>query len=157
MVIVSSVVIQLGVSFGVTLQAVEVETVVDDQGRLAAAEPYYRQALELRENALPPEDPELVDALRGAKAVTVLERSDQTALTSLVTQAMFKARANADAEQYPHRLADDVEEERLAAAAECGMANSSSATTPPTTGCSPALPTSSRQRGTPRPSPPPGA
>jgi pyruvate-ferredoxin/flavodoxin oxidoreductase len=44
---------------------------------------------------------ELVEALRGAKAVTVLERSDQTALTSFVTQALFKARANADAEQYP--------------------------------------------------------
>ncbi|HQR79328.1 MAG TPA: 2-oxoacid:acceptor oxidoreductase family protein, partial [Actinomycetota bacterium] len=41
---------------------------------------------------------ELVEALRGAKAVTVLERSDQTALTSFVTQALFKARANADAE-----------------------------------------------------------
>ena len=39
---------------------------------------------------------ELVAALAGAKAVTVLERSDQTALTSLVTQALFKARANAD-------------------------------------------------------------
>jgi pyruvate-ferredoxin/flavodoxin oxidoreductase len=44
---------------------------------------------------------ELVEALRGATAVTVLERSDQTALTSLVTQALFKARANADSEQYP--------------------------------------------------------
>jgi pyruvate-ferredoxin/flavodoxin oxidoreductase len=41
---------------------------------------------------------ELVEALRSAKAVTVLERSDQTALTSFVTQALFKARANADAE-----------------------------------------------------------
>ena len=44
---------------------------------------------------------ELIEALRGAKAVTVLERSDQTALTGFVTQALFKARANADAEQYP--------------------------------------------------------
>ena len=35
---------------------------------------------------------ELVAALKGKKAVTVLERSDQTALTSLVTQALFKAR-----------------------------------------------------------------
>ncbi|MEZ5116105.1 MAG: 2-oxoacid:acceptor oxidoreductase family protein [Candidatus Nanopelagicales bacterium] len=43
---------------------------------------------------------ELVEALATAKAVTVLERSDQTALTSLVTQALFKARANADVEQY---------------------------------------------------------
>ncbi len=38
---------------------------------------------------------ELVAALLGKKAVTVLERSDQTALTSLVTQALFKARENA--------------------------------------------------------------
>jgi pyruvate-ferredoxin/flavodoxin oxidoreductase len=44
---------------------------------------------------------EVVQALRGAKAVTVLERSDQTALTSFVTQALFKARANADGTQYP--------------------------------------------------------
>ncbi|HEY3549266.1 MAG TPA: 2-oxoacid:acceptor oxidoreductase family protein, partial [Propionicimonas sp.] len=43
---------------------------------------------------------ELVAALKGVKAVTVLERSDQTALTGFVTQALFKARANADAEQY---------------------------------------------------------
>ncbi|MGB8021851.1 MAG: 2-oxoacid:acceptor oxidoreductase family protein, partial [Candidatus Nanopelagicales bacterium] len=39
---------------------------------------------------------EVVSALAGAKAVTVLERSDQTALTGLVTSALFKARANAD-------------------------------------------------------------
>lgn len=39
---------------------------------------------------------ELVAALAGKKAVTVLERSDQTALTSLVTGALFKARQNAD-------------------------------------------------------------
>jgi pyruvate-ferredoxin/flavodoxin oxidoreductase len=38
---------------------------------------------------------ELVAALQGKKAVTVLERSDQTTLTSLVTQALFKARENA--------------------------------------------------------------
>jgi len=44
---------------------------------------------------------ELAEALRGKKAVTVLERSDDTALTRLVTQALFKARANADAEQHP--------------------------------------------------------
>ncbi len=44
---------------------------------------------------------ELVEALAGAKAVTVLERSDQTALTSLVTQALFKARSNADGAAYP--------------------------------------------------------
>lgn len=40
---------------------------------------------------------ELVAALASAKAVTVLERSDETALTRLVTGALFKARANADA------------------------------------------------------------
>jgi pyruvate-ferredoxin/flavodoxin oxidoreductase len=39
---------------------------------------------------------ELVAALKGKKAVTVLERSDQTALTSFVTQALFKARENAE-------------------------------------------------------------
>ncbi len=39
---------------------------------------------------------ELVAALKGKKAVTVLERSDPTALTSLVTGALFKARENAD-------------------------------------------------------------
>ncbi|MDD5030818.1 MAG: pyruvate-flavodoxin oxidoreductase, partial [Rhodoferax sp.] len=38
---------------------------------------------------------DLVAALQGKKAVTVLERSDQTALTGLVTQALFKARENA--------------------------------------------------------------
>jgi pyruvate-ferredoxin/flavodoxin oxidoreductase len=40
---------------------------------------------------------ELIEALKSAKAVTVLERSDDTALTRAVTQALFKARANADA------------------------------------------------------------
>jgi pyruvate-ferredoxin/flavodoxin oxidoreductase len=43
---------------------------------------------------------ELVEAIKGAKAVAVLERSDDTALTRLVTQALFKARANADAPQF---------------------------------------------------------
>ena len=43
---------------------------------------------------------ELVAALGNAKAVTVLERSDETALTRFVTGALFKARANADAAQY---------------------------------------------------------
>lgn len=43
---------------------------------------------------------ELVAALAGAKAVTVLERSDQTALTGLVTQALFKGRANAESPKY---------------------------------------------------------
>ena len=42
---------------------------------------------------------ELVAACAGAKAVTVLERSDQTALTSFVTQALFKARANDEAQR----------------------------------------------------------
>ena len=39
---------------------------------------------------------ELVAALDGKKAVTVLERSEVTALTNLVTQALFKARENED-------------------------------------------------------------
>jgi pyruvate-ferredoxin/flavodoxin oxidoreductase len=39
---------------------------------------------------------ELVEALQGKKAVTVLERSEVTALTNLVTQALFKARENGD-------------------------------------------------------------
>ena len=39
---------------------------------------------------------ELAAALKGKKAVTVLERSDQMALTALVTQALYKARENAD-------------------------------------------------------------
>ncbi len=38
---------------------------------------------------------ELVAALKTAKAVTVLERSDDTALTRLVTQSLFRAHANA--------------------------------------------------------------
>ena len=44
---------------------------------------------------------ELVEAVRGAKAVMVLERSDDTALTRLVTQSLFKARQNADGAQIP--------------------------------------------------------
>ncbi|HRA05227.1 MAG TPA: 2-oxoacid:acceptor oxidoreductase family protein [Propionicimonas sp.] len=40
---------------------------------------------------------ELVAAIGNAKAVTVMERSDDTALTRLVTQALFHARANAEA------------------------------------------------------------
>jgi pyruvate-ferredoxin/flavodoxin oxidoreductase len=39
---------------------------------------------------------ELIAVLKGKKAVTVLERSDVTALTGMVTQALFKARENAD-------------------------------------------------------------
>ena len=38
---------------------------------------------------------DVVAALAGKKAVTVLERSDVTALTQLVTQALFRARENA--------------------------------------------------------------
>jgi pyruvate-ferredoxin/flavodoxin oxidoreductase len=38
---------------------------------------------------------EVVAALTGKKAVMVLERSDQTALTALVTSALFRARENA--------------------------------------------------------------
>jgi pyruvate-ferredoxin/flavodoxin oxidoreductase len=41
---------------------------------------------------------ELVSALGHAKGVMVLERSDQTSLSSLVSQALFRARANADAD-----------------------------------------------------------
>jgi pyruvate-ferredoxin/flavodoxin oxidoreductase len=44
---------------------------------------------------------EVVAALRGKRAVTVLERSDQTALTTLVTQALFKARENAEVVRHP--------------------------------------------------------
>ena len=44
---------------------------------------------------------ELVEAVRGAKAVMVLERSDDTALTRLVTQSLFKARQNADGAAFP--------------------------------------------------------
>ncbi|MBV8047033.1 MAG: 2-oxoacid:acceptor oxidoreductase family protein, partial [Paludibacterium sp.] len=43
---------------------------------------------------------EVVAALAGKKAVMVLERSEQTALTTLVTQALFKARENADQSRY---------------------------------------------------------
>ncbi|WP_263732028.1 2-oxoacid:acceptor oxidoreductase family protein [Cellulomonas sp. SG140] len=39
---------------------------------------------------------EVVEALRNAQAVTVLERSDDTALTRMVTQALFRARANGE-------------------------------------------------------------
>ncbi len=39
---------------------------------------------------------ELVAALAGKKAVTVLERSEVTSLTNLVTQSLFKARENSD-------------------------------------------------------------
>ncbi|MGC9953065.1 MAG: 2-oxoacid:acceptor oxidoreductase family protein [Rhizomicrobium sp.] len=44
---------------------------------------------------------EVATALRGKKAVTVLERCDVTALTSMVTQALFKARENADGVRHP--------------------------------------------------------
>ncbi len=44
---------------------------------------------------------ELIEAIGNAKAVTVLERSDQTALTSFVTSALFKAHANVDVPQHP--------------------------------------------------------
>ena len=44
---------------------------------------------------------EIVTALKGKKAATVLERSDVTALTNLVTQALFKARENADGVRHP--------------------------------------------------------
>ena len=44
---------------------------------------------------------ELVEALNGKKAVTVLERSEATALASLVTQALFKAAENANGVRHP--------------------------------------------------------
>ena len=44
---------------------------------------------------------ELVEALRGAKAVTVLERSDIGALTTFVNTALVKAAQNAAGERYP--------------------------------------------------------
>ncbi len=44
---------------------------------------------------------ELVEALKNAKAVTILERSDDTALTRFVTSALFHARANADGAEHP--------------------------------------------------------
>jgi pyruvate-ferredoxin/flavodoxin oxidoreductase len=44
---------------------------------------------------------ELVAALAGKKAVTVLERSDVTALTAAVTQALFKGVENASGERHP--------------------------------------------------------
>lgn len=43
---------------------------------------------------------ELVAAVAGAKAITVLERSDQTALTGLVTQALFRAAENATEQRH---------------------------------------------------------
>ncbi len=51
---------------------------------------------------------ELVAALKGRKAVTVLERSEQTALVSFVMQALFKARENADEMRHPGIPAIDV-------------------------------------------------
>ena len=46
-------------------------------------------------------DAAVVRALANARAVTVLERSDATTLTNLVTQALFKARENADRVRHP--------------------------------------------------------
>ena len=46
-------------------------------------------------------DAEVVAALAGKKAVTVLERSDITALTSMVNQALVKAVENAAGDRYP--------------------------------------------------------
>ncbi|GAB4076039.1 2-oxoacid:acceptor oxidoreductase family protein [Nostocoides australiense] len=43
---------------------------------------------------------EVVAALAGKKSVIVLERSDQTALTSLVTAALFKAQQNAESQRH---------------------------------------------------------
>ena len=44
---------------------------------------------------------EVAAALAGKKAVTVLERSDVTALTTMVTQALFKARENVGGVRHP--------------------------------------------------------
>lgn len=44
---------------------------------------------------------ELVEVLKGKKAVTVLERADSTQLTSMVTQALYHARENASGERFP--------------------------------------------------------
>ena len=44
---------------------------------------------------------EVVAALKGKKAVTVLERSDETALTGFVNRALVKAVENIDEERYP--------------------------------------------------------
>ncbi|MDY5588546.1 MAG: 2-oxoacid:acceptor oxidoreductase family protein [Arcanobacterium sp.] len=44
---------------------------------------------------------ELVEALRGTKGVSVLERSDQAALTKFVNTALLKASQNLRAERYP--------------------------------------------------------
>ena len=44
---------------------------------------------------------EVVAALAGKSCVTVLERSDQTALTTLVTGALFKAQQNVGGERHP--------------------------------------------------------
>jgi pyruvate-ferredoxin/flavodoxin oxidoreductase len=44
---------------------------------------------------------EIAAALRGKKAVTVLERSDVTALSSLVANALFKAHENVDGVRHP--------------------------------------------------------
>lgn len=45
---------------------------------------------------------EFVEAVRGARAVTVLERSDQAALTTFVNTALLKAAQNARSARYPH-------------------------------------------------------
>jgi pyruvate-ferredoxin/flavodoxin oxidoreductase len=51
---------------------------------------------------------EVVAALKGKKAVTVLERSENTALTGLVAQALFKARENAAGMRHPDIPAIDT-------------------------------------------------
>ena len=44
---------------------------------------------------------EMVEALQGKKAVTILERSDVTALTGFVKESLMKAVENRDGERYP--------------------------------------------------------
>ena len=46
-------------------------------------------------------DAEFVEAVKGKKAVTILERSDNTALTAFVKEALMKAMENGAGERYP--------------------------------------------------------
>ena len=77
-------------------------SITDD---LRAVQPYLRaQGLKVGVASVkllqPFPEAELVEAVRSAKSVLVMERSDDTALTRMVTQALFRARSNADAPQF---------------------------------------------------------
>ena len=83
-------------------------SVTDD---LRAVLPYLRaQGIKVGVVAIkllqPFPEAEVVSALAGKRAVTVLERSDHTALTTLVQQAMFKARENADNAEHTNSSSD---------------------------------------------------